>query len=1096
MRRFRFLLTNLVWILVSTQQAGELRAGAKLVINELLASNVSGLRDENGDTPDWIELHNPTDREETLAGWGLSDDPKRPFKWIFQRGTIAPGGFQIIFASGKNRQPTVPSPRDPVSIPGLVLWLRTDTINTNDVSQVRRSGGSIYLRRWLDTSAARNDATTANDSVQPLWIRDGANGRGVIRFDGSNDQLLLSRVSATNGFTLLVVARATRAHEAEPESSNGVGGTSGQRYLFGASHGGDLNAGSGISMGTNGVAVIEHGSGYMPALASFAGSLGDAFHVVAVRYTNKQPNLFIDGLLAREGLLSPRAQVNSPTEIGAGAYGAFAGEIAEILLFNRPLEAAELEGIEQTLSARFAIPFARPLHTNFQLDSSGEEVVLTSPDRSWSHSLKFGAQFKDVSYGLQPDNSAIELFFNTPTPGATNTGPGATEFLDPPTLSNPTGFYATNFSLTLSTPNPDAEIHYTLDGSEPTQASPRYAASILIRSRVGSGNQLSAIPTVPGGPIANGEVFKGWVVRARAFKDNALPSRVVTQSYWVDPKGRARYTVPVVSVVTDRKHFFSAETGIYVPGLSMNYNQRGAEWERPVHFELCDLDNSVPISQPADAKIHGNTSQNFPIKGLDLDATGLHGGKPFRFRFFPDRTRKEFEHILLRPTGHDQQMTFMRDELMQSLGSETGAESQAARLCVVFINGEYWGLHYLKEKEDAEFVAHYSDLSKSELDYLEGYAVAKAGDTQHYDEMIQYITSQNLEAAGVYESVGKRMEIPNYMDYKACEIFFYRWDIGNHRLWRPRTPEGRWRWLQFDNDVGWGGFGAVQPAYSYNMLEADLSTDGRLNGHNGETTTFLLRRLINHPGFRRDFVNRMADLMNTILHPTNTTQRIRTFAAQLEPEMAEHTRRWRAPGSLAEWKTLVQGSITYANNRPTYVRQHLQSQFGLGSPAMVQLAVSNPDAGAVQFNSLIRRDPTNAPFSGLYFRNHPIEFEAKAAPGYRFVRWIGLPSETSNPLTIPLRGPLQVQAIFEPLPPLILQVSVERSPLDGRWQLIVRSNTKGSYRLERSQDLLAWTPLARVELDGTDESKIPLSFETHLDAEFFRVSGPLPPPGL
>lgn len=1079
----------LLCLLLGTQLAIPLLAEVKFTVNEVLASNALGLRDENGDTPDWIELHNAGDEEGFLSGWGLSDDPKRPFKWIFQQGSIPPGGYLLVHASGKNRQPSAPTPLDPASIPGLALWLRTDSINPNDASLVRKSGTSVYLRRWLDSSGGQNHATTANDAVQPLWIRDGAGGRGSLRFDGSNDQLLLSRVSATNHFTLIVVARATRPHEAETESDNGVGGTSGQRYLFGAWHGGDFNAGSGVSMGTNGVAVIEHGSGYMPALASYSGALGDTFHVLAIRYDRKQPSLFIDGLLARVGVVSPRSLVTSPVEIGAGAYGAFAGEIAEVLIYQRSLNDLELAGVGQSLSSRFAIPFSRPLHTNFQLSSAGEEVVLTSPNRSSRHSLKFGPQFQDVSYGLQPEGSDTALFFSNPTPGTANVGPGAVEWLDAPTFSNPSGFYTTNFNLTLHSPDPEAEIRYTLDGSEPTHSSPRYSAAILIRSRVGSGNQLSAIPTVPGGPVANGEVFKGWVVRARAFKDRALPSRIATQSFWVDPKGRARYSVPVVSLITDRRHFFSAETGIYVPGLSLNYNQRGPEWERPIHVELCEPDNSVPVSQPADVKIHGNTSQNFPIKGLDLDATGLHGGKPFRYRFFPNRSRNEFEHILLRPTGHDQQMTFMRDEFMQSLASESGAESQADRLCVVFINGEYWGLHYLKEKEDVEFVAHYAGLAESEVDFLEGYVAAKAGDTQHYDQLIQVVGSQNLLSPGIYESIESRMEIPNYIDYKAFEIFYYRWDIGNHRLWRPRTPEGRWRWLQFDNDVGWGGFWAVQPSYSYNMLEAVLSTDGRLNGHNGEVTTFLLRRLVTHPSFRQEFINRTADLMNTILHPSNTTQRILAYAAQLEPEMAEHTRRWRAPSSLAEWKSLVQGSLTFANQRPTFVRQHFQTQFKLGAPASVQLSVSNPNSGAIQLNSLLRRDPADQPFSGIYFRKQPVRIEAKPSPGHRFVHWLGLPIATNNPHVFTLEAPVQIHAVFEPIPTIAPRIQLTAPLPDGRWPLFVEGTANTTYSVEHSTDLLNWLPIAQLSLDAAGTASFSLPAIPPSTTAFFRLVG-------
>src|SRR3569832_2073170 len=205
----------------------------------------------------------------------------------------------------------------------------------------------------------------------------------------------------------------------------------------------------------------------------------------------------------------------------------------------------------------------------------------------------------------------------------------------------------------------------------------------------------------------------------------------------------------------------------------------------------------------------------------------------------------------------------MRDEMMQTLMHDVGMESQAARPCVTYVNGEYWGLSYLKVKEDDNFVAEYGNVATDQLDYLEGYAAAKTGDTAHYDAMINFIATHDVRTTANYEDVKTRMEVPNYINYKAAEIFYYRWDIGNHRLWRPHTPEGRWRWLQFDNDVGWGGFWAIQPAWNFNMLVADLSTDGSLNGHNTEVTTFLLRNLILNTEFKSDFINRFCDLLYT-----------------------------------------------------------------------------------------------------------------------------------------------------------------------------------------------------------------------------------------
>ncbi len=1057
-----------------------------------MASNGTTLVDEEGDTPDWIELFNPGPSEFDLSGYGLSDDASRPFRWVFTNAVIAARSFLVVYASGKNRQPEPLPPVEPVGVPGLRVRLDAGLVNTNDALQVRRFGELTFVRRWNDTSGGGNHAAQANDSNQPLWIPSAVNGRPAVRFDGANDLLLLPRPVGTNHFCLFAVLRTSQMHETDPESNSGVGGVSGQHYLFGARHGGDVNAGAGVSVGTNGVSVYEHGSGYMPALAVYKGELSSGPTILTVNYDAKQPAIDLRALVVRTGVRSPRGQVTAPMEIGSGAYGAFGGDVAEVLLYNRALTEIERRGVAHYLAAKYGIALPLPRHTSFELSADGEELVLTRPNGTIADYVEFGGMPRDVSYGRQADAVGKFLFFAQPTPGGSNTTPGSVEFLMTPTFSHEGGFYSNAFALTIASGNAGAEIRYTLDGSEPGEASTPYTGPLSLRSRSGTPNDISNIPTVPGGPTPLGEVFKAWVVRARAFKPGALPSATRTRTFWIDARGRGRYTLPVLALATDRANLFDNTLGIYVPGNApgANYSQRGPEWERPVHVEFVETDNRLALAQDADVKIHGNTSQNFPIKGLDLDGTGGTGQQPFRHRIFPDRARTEFDHFLLRPTGHDQQMAFMRDELMQSLSAETGAEFQAARACVVFINGEYWGLHYLKEKEDADFVAWYGGVAADNLDFLEGYAAARAGDVQHYQAMINYFSTHDLREPETYAHVATQMEVTNYIDYKACEIFYYRWDIGNHRLWRPRTPEGRWRWLQFDNDVGWGGFWAEQPAWQFNMLAADLTPNGSLHDHNNETTTFLLRRLMLNASFKRDFINRCADLLNTLFLPSHSLARIGQMAAVLEPEMAEHTRRWRAPASLTDWRNRVQYLRDYANNRPQFMRQHLIQQFGLGGTATLAIAVSDTNQGSVRLNTLTIVAPTNAPWSGTYFTGNPINVTAVANPGYHFGGWQGILGVTTNTVALLLNGDLGLTALFAPDPTTAPQfTSVGRLP-EGAIRLSIEGRAGQSYQLQSSADLGYWSNLQLLETGTDGKAAADLNGPADSTRGFYRLRSP------
>ena len=84
---------------------------AAVRINEINAANVSGLRDEDNETQDWVELYNTGTTAVSLAGWSLTDDEDEPDKWVFPNVAIAARGYLIVFCSGKDRKPVTPGSR-------------------------------------------------------------------------------------------------------------------------------------------------------------------------------------------------------------------------------------------------------------------------------------------------------------------------------------------------------------------------------------------------------------------------------------------------------------------------------------------------------------------------------------------------------------------------------------------------------------------------------------------------------------------------------------------------------------------------------------------------------------------------------------------------------------------------------------------------------------------------------------------------------------------------------------------------------------------------------------------------------------------------
>lgn len=75
-----------------------------IVINEVMADPITGLRDDEDELCDWVELYNTTDRDISLAGLGLSDNEGNPLKWRFPENAVIPAkGYYIVFCTGKNR---------------------------------------------------------------------------------------------------------------------------------------------------------------------------------------------------------------------------------------------------------------------------------------------------------------------------------------------------------------------------------------------------------------------------------------------------------------------------------------------------------------------------------------------------------------------------------------------------------------------------------------------------------------------------------------------------------------------------------------------------------------------------------------------------------------------------------------------------------------------------------------------------------------------------------------------------------------------------------------------------------------------------------
>ena len=199
----------------------------------------------------------------------------------------------------------------------------------------------LHFDEGVDAVAADSSGTGNDGTVDgATWSENGIFEK-ALSFDGVDDIVSWSYTPPANNFTMAAWIKTISAHEVDIEATTGADGVSGQNYLFGADNQG-TDSGAGISVGTNGISVYEHGTSYMPAVAVYEAPIGTEWISLIVTYTNKQPRIYINGILVHTGLTSPKMNVFAPTKIGGGSYGFFNGLIDEVRIINRPLTDEEI----------------------------------------------------------------------------------------------------------------------------------------------------------------------------------------------------------------------------------------------------------------------------------------------------------------------------------------------------------------------------------------------------------------------------------------------------------------------------------------------------------------------------------------------------------------------------------------------------------------------------------------------------------------------------------------------------------------------------------------------------------------------------------
>ncbi len=700
---------------------------------------------------------------------------------------------------------------------------------------------------------------------------------------------------------------------------------------------------------------------------------------------------------------------------------------------------------------RPAVTNGNQLHTSFAISAGGEPILLTRADGTRIDEFAPIAIPTDYSRGRQPDGTGPWKYFANHTPGAANATTGYDAILAAPEFSVPGGLYATNVEVSLSTVETGAVVRYTLDGSEPTEASPIFTNAFVLGSKTGTPNDLSEIPTnyEPSGPpyyegwqAPAGEVFKFHVLRARVFRDGAMASPAATRSYVVDAAGTNRFTLPVVSLATDAGNLFSAETGIYTP-LNGNMWQSGSAWERPGTLELFEPGGTCAFNETIGVRLHGNTTRSRPRKALRLYA---RGSGSFAYQLFADKAVDAFDTFILRNGGNDWGNGVIRDLFLQSLTDNTGLDRQFGRPVLVFFNGEYWGLHDLRERFDEGYAEHNYGLAEDEFvqveidnasasPYVPVYDCGNEALGGDFSNLWNFVRTHDLANPADYAAVQDRLAVDSFIDFFQANIFFANtdWPGNNVRAWRsvatnrvegaPARHDARWRFMLYDTDFGFGSNFEYVPGrdeFAQHDTLAYAASPVQTAVPNHPDSTLMFRRLLDNADFRQAFVVRFCDQLNTAYSRAHVTNRWAQWVALVAPEMDEHAARWGQP---TNWSSECDRIRAYGEQRTEAVWGHVRDYFDLAAPVDLTLAVTNAAAGFVRLNDLDLDVGTAGfngyPWTGAYFTNYPVALAAQARPGFQFVEWRkdGAAYDTNAAIEVALAAAVQYEAVFKADPP-------------------------------------------------------------------------------
>ena len=893
----------------------------QLVINEIMTSNKGAYADINGNIYDWIELYNGSDEDINLSNYTLSDEESGKSKWIFPNVTIKSKEYLIIYLSGTNNEGlyanfalkkegnellTLKKPNGKV-----VDSVKTESLEKN--TTMARNGEGNWLKTSEITPGFDNNTEGRNKYLESLKTTEDyliineflPNNKG--NFNVNGNFLSYIEVKNTSNETINLKDYFLSNDTSEPFSWKlpDVTLKSNEVYLFYTTELDNvnntdfkLNKSSGTIIlsknnkmveqvdytnVTGGYAYIKTNGTFYEGINITPGYDNSDIESFNKEYRSNPKDLIINEVMSSNNTYLPQnggnfydwieLYNNSDKTIKLSDY-TITTDVDNINLYK--LEDKELKPGEYYIlmaSGNINNSNSKYKHANFKI--SPTESLYLYRNGELIDSVFISNIPKEYSYGRNEEGF---YYFKTPTPGKKNNS-GVNAIAYTPTFDTKPGIYNDIDKLKVEI-NGSGTIYYTLDGSEPTTSSKVYDSPLVLS--------------------------KTTVVRIINYEKNKKASEIVTASYIINEN----HTLPVLSL------------GMNPSDFNRVLNAGGSSLTLPTHAELFESDGSFTID--CGLKLFGGSTRYINKKSFALKFSSKYGDSSLEYKVFDNREATNYKSLVIRSGSQDSQFSMIRDELATSIMDDYGTvDVQAYKPVILYVNGDYWGIYFLREKVDEDFIQNHYDVDGSYSNIIRIDGEVKYGTREFYNNLLNFVKYNDLSNTNNYNKVKEMLDIENYIDFWIGELYTTNNDIVNLRYFNNSLlDDGKIKMIFYDFDFAFYN-------YSFNYLNWMLNPAGM--GEYGYDNTLLIR-LLQNKEFKQLFLERLSYNMNNVWTDSNVLNRFNELKKLIEPEMPRNQERWGY--TMSTWYSELDKLENYIKKRRSNMLNSIKWYFGLSSKEM------------------------------------------------------------------------------------------------------------------------------------------------------------------